>query len=170
MAWFSTPDLPAFENEVSVTLYELREDLFEDDLDTIINSFRQDDITDTSTVDDGINSVLCQPESTSTFDDDVLDIASEVCLVSPHCSIKSFSRSQKSHTSSESTSTEASFSSIPQSLDICGERFEEDAEYRSAVTYMFGICADGVLEDVYESDEEYRAAIAVVLSPSQLLI
>jgi hypothetical protein len=60
---------------------------------------------------------------------------------------------------------EIAFSAVPQDIAICEERFEDDEQYREAVTYMHNICEDGVQEDVYNTNGKYREAIAVAMSP-----
>jgi len=85
-----------------------------------------------------------------SVDGEILDVASEICLVSPHGSIKSDKESG------------VAFSAVPEDIEVCERRFVRDAQYFKAVNYMYKICADSVLETAYNTNAKYRAAITVV--------
>jgi len=60
----------------------------------------------------------------------------------------------------------AEFAAVPEDFEICEERYEEDAKYRSAVCYLEKASPDGHLsQGIFITDAAYRAAIQVLLSP-----
>jgi len=93
---------------------------------------------------------------------DILDVGSEICLVSPKRMITKGGRQldQKDHHDMTTPWAE-----VPQDLSVDEERFFEDPEYNAAVNYMQKTCPDEICELAYETNAKYRAAIQTVLAP-----
>jgi len=100
---------------------------------------------------------------TMMFETDILDVGSEIFLVSPHGSIQK-SKAKGDHFQLWS-GADISFSAIPVDLAIEESRFFADVEYRAAVAYMEKMCADEIPEEIYHTNAKYRTAVQKVLSP-----